>query len=95
MNRQHVDRLVLAAGHKRQIAARVDGKPGRLLAHLDRGDMLRRVCGQADDIELVVRLRLPAGSLWHPLQRVRHNREPPVWRDAEICRWAENRVHER
>jgi len=94
LNREHADRLVLSVGDERQVPARVDREPRRLLAHLDRGDVLGRARFQVDHVEFVVRRRLPRRPLLHPVERVGDDGEPLIRRDRQVHRGTDDGVHE-
>ena len=95
LNREHTDRVVSAICNQCQRARTVDRHAGRLLAYRHRIDQSRRARRQVDDVELVVRRRFPASAFLHPVHRIRHQRELPVGRDAQIGRRPEYRIHQR
>ena len=92
---QYADGVVRPVGYQRQVAGPVDVEAGRLLAHFDGGDVAGWACREIDDVDLVVRHGLPPRPIRHVVDGVRHYGQPPIRRDGQVRRRAENGVGQR
>ena len=92
---QHADRVVGAIRDQGQVARPVDRQARGLLADLEGIDQPRRRCREVNHVQPVVRRRLPARPILHPVHRICDQRQLLVRRDGQVHRRAEDRVHQR